>query len=71
MEYFLMIYKTNQHKPPDQWLMAKVFKKRNKSKTEKYRPISHPCSLSKKFEKLILTPILEKQENLKTDLTGN
>ena len=44
--------------------------KGNSNDIENYRPIANLCSASKVFEKLILTCILDIQEEAKIDLTG-
>ena len=58
-----------------QWLVSKtmqIFKiKGDKKEIYNYRPIAHPCSSSKIFERLNLKRIYEIQDNKNVDLTGN
>ena len=59
---------------PEQWLISRIIpihKKGNKKQTENYRPISNLCSLTKIFEKLMLSRILEVEEKAEESLTGD
>jgi hypothetical protein len=60
-------------KLPEQWLISKVspiFKKGNPNEVENYRPISNLCSITKIFEKLILSKLQKLERLNKVDLTG-
>jgi hypothetical protein len=64
----------NQNIIPEQWKTSRIlplYKKGKKNLIENYRPISNLCAESKVFEKLILTRILEIEEQVGTSLTGN
>ena len=59
---------------PEQWKTSRILplhKKGKKNLIENYRPISNLCAGSKMFEKLILTRILEIEEQAGISLTGD
>jgi hypothetical protein len=64
----------NQNIIPEQWKTSRILplhKKGKKNLIENYRPISNLCAGSKMFEKLILTRILEIEEQAGISLTGD
>jgi hypothetical protein len=70
----LMIKVLEEEKTSEQCKVARIlplFKKREKEKTENYRPISNLCSITKVYEKRLLHRFQEIQEKEKTDLIGS